>query len=103
MKNNNTKEEVKFEVMPVIWAKRRHEKNNALIIESIEIKDFKYEKNHNCSVILKYENKDPITLEAKVHQNCSYRHVNGKLEEFNERWVVQGIDCNGNNIQLKIL
>jgi hypothetical protein len=103
MKNNNTKKDLNFKVMPVIWAKRRNERKKELIIESIEIKDFKYERNHNCSVILKYENQDPINLNSKVHKNSSYRYVNGKLEEFNLRWVVQGIDCHGNNIQLKII
>lgn len=97
-----TKNGIEFENMPMEWAKRRVEKNPQKVIKNIDLIDFELKESHQCKVIVDYED-ETIELSARVSMCCSYYKENGELKKKNIRWTVQGIDHNGNNIQLKII
>lgn len=92
--------EVKFEVMPMSWVKRRPLTDVPPSVTSVEVIGFKQINNHCCTLIAAYDDGTVCELSARVSYSCTYG-TDGT--HHNERWTVSGINSTGQSALVKML
>ena len=91
---------VKFEVMPQSWHKRRQLTVVPPTVTSVEVIGYQQIQHHLCEIEATFDDGNKVTLQSKVN----YSYINGANgQRFHERWTIQGLNSDGISVLLQVV